>query len=375
MASLSCRKNGGFVVKFYDNRVSRTLYLGRIRKRVGEEICRHVERLVEAKQAGVSMAPETASWVGTVDDRLRSKLERLGLIAERDTARVMRLDTFLKDYVSLKKGDVKKITIRNLDQTSKKLLDFFAGSRQLSSITVEDMRGFREWLANTKGFKPNTVKTHCRKAKQFFADAVDRGLIDQTPCRKLIGLQDSRNRDRERFMDLADTAKVLETCPTLEWKAIFVLARFGGLRPSEILNLEWTHIDWKRSVVSVPGAKARLGSGSRTRQMPLFPEVFTALNNLRNARPSGSGRIVLCYSPGDNLAVPMMRTIKGAGVEWERAFQNLRSTRSTELANMGIGIQDFCRWLGHSPKIALEHYLQIDARKDAQAASSLKTMP
>jgi integrase len=375
MASLSCRQNGGFVVKFYDNRVSRTLYLGRIRKRVGEEICRHVERLVESRQASVSMAPETAAWVGTVDDRLRSKLERLGLIAERDTARVMRLDTFLKDYVSLKKGDVKKITIRNLDQTSKKLLEFFDGSRQLSSITVEDMRRFREWLANTKGFKPNTVKTHCRKAKQFFADAVDRALIDQTPCRKLRGLQDSRNRDRERFMTVEDTAKVLAACPTLEWKTIFVLARFGGLRPSEILNLDWAHIDWKGSVVSVPGAKARLGSGSRVRQMPLFPEILTALNNLRNVRPIESGRIVLCYSLGDNLAVPMMRIIKDAGVEWERAFQNLRSTRSTELANMGIGIQDFCRWLGHSPKIALDHYLQIDARKDAQVASSLKTMP
>jgi integrase len=375
MASISCRKNGGFVVKFYDNRVSRTLYLGRIRKRVGEEICRHVERLVEAKHAGVSMAPETASWVGTVDDRLRSKLERLGLIAERDTARVMRLDTFLKDYVSLKKGDVKKITIRNLDQTSKKLMEFFGGSRQLSSITVEDMRRFREWLANTKGFKPNTVKTHCRKAKQFFADAVDRALIDQTPCRQLRGLQDSRNRDRERLMSIEDTAKVLEACPTLEWKAIFSLARFGGLRPSEILDLEWRHIDWDQNIVTVPGAKGRLGSGSRIRKMPLFPEMLTALTTLRDTRPIRSGRIVLGYSPGDNLAVQMMRIIEDAGVDWERAFQNLRSTRSTELANMGIGIEKFCRWLGHSPKIALEHYIQVDARKDAEAASSLKTMP
>jgi integrase len=375
MASLSCRKSGGFVVKFYDNRVSRTLYLGRIRKRVGEEICRHVERLVEAKQAGVSMAPETAAWVGAVDDRLRSKLERLGLIAERDTARVMRLDTFLKDYVSLKKGDVKKITIRNLDQTSKKLLEFFDGSRQLSSITVEDMRSFREWLANTKGFKPNTVKTHCRKAKQFFADAVERALIDQTPCRKLRGLQDSRNRDRERFMDLADTAKVLAACPTLEWKAIFCLARFGGLRPSEILNLEWRHIDWVGEIVSIPGAKARFGSGSRPRQMPFFPEIRDALANLGVTRPVQKGRIVVGYSPGGNLAVQMMRIIKDAGVDWERAFQNLRSTRSTELANMGIGIETFCRWLGHSSKIALEHYIQVDTRKDAEAASSLKTMP
>jgi len=31
----------------------------------------------------------------------------------------------------------------------------------------------------------NTVSTHLRKAKQFFAEAVDNGVISTNPCRKL----------------------------------------------------------------------------------------------------------------------------------------------------------------------------------------------
>ena len=72
----------------------------------------------------------------------------------------------------------------------------------------------------------------------------------------------------------------------------------------------------------------------------------------------------------------MARIIASAGiVDWERPFQNLRSTRSTELARRGVVIQDFCRWLGHSPKVALEHYLQVQTRDFDRAATEIRTLP
>jgi hypothetical protein len=56
----------------------------------------------------------------------------------------------------------------------------------------------------------------------------------------------------------------------------------------------------------------------------------------------------------------MSRIIAEAGVkDWVRVFLNLRPTRSTELAERGIPNRDFCRWLGHTPKVALEYYMQV----------------
>ena len=60
-----------------------------------------------------------------------------------------------------------------------------------------------------------------------------------------------------------------------------------------------------------------------------------------------------------NLRTQFKRIIKKAGIEpWPKLWQNLRSTRVTELAD------DFpehvvVQWLGHSEKVAREHYLQV----------------
>lgn len=55
------------------------------------------------------------------------------------------------------------------------------------------------------------------------------------------------NKAREYFLSRQDAEKLLEACPNIEWKLIFALAQFGGLRtPSEPLLLRWADIDWER---------------------------------------------------------------------------------------------------------------------------------
>ena len=170
-------------------------------------------------------------------------------------------------------------------------------------------------------------------------------------------------------------ALVLEACPDAEWRAIFSLARFGGMRSSEILCLRWEHIVWSDNRIRVPGSKGRQGL-KRMRDLPIFDELAVALRELQSERPKQDGQIILSYSTGDNMRTQMARIIAAAGVsDWERPFQNLRSTRSTELAAMGVPIQNFCRWLGHSPKVALEHYLQVQTRDFDRAASEIRTLP
>lgn len=221
----------------------------------------------------------------------------------------------------------------------------------------------------------NTVRTHLKRSKQFFADAVASGLISTSPCRKLRYLQEKRNEARERFMTPEQAAAVLAVCPTAEWRVIFSLARFGGMRASEILCLRWEHVFWNEDRIRVPGSKGRQGE-KLMRDLPLFTEIAVALKQLQKERPNQDGQIVLSYSTGDNIGTQMARIIEEAGItDWQRPFQNLRSTRSTELAKMGIEIQLFCRWLGHSPNVALDHYLQVQNRDCARAATEIRTLP
>jgi integrase len=146
------------------------------------------------------------------------------------------------------------------------------------------------------------------------------------------------------------------------------------MRPIEIVGLEWEDIRWKENLIRVRGAKGRRRR-VRMRNLPLFPELSAALRRLQASRPAPRGRVVLGYSSESNLGVPMSRIIADAGItDFGRPFLNLRSTRSTELAEKGIPIQDFCRWLGHTPKVALEFYMQVRSASYDRAAASIVTV-
>ena len=376
MASLSCRATGEYVVKYYDEAGdNRTLYLGRIQKRSAEEIFRHTERLLESKRANVAIPAETSSWVGGIDHRLREKLERARLIRPGMGHRKISLAAFTEAHIEEKRPESSPLTIRNLQQARKKLVAFFGKTRQIDDITAEDAIAFRNHLIEVGGLEHNAVSTHCRKSKQFFTVAVERGLAAANPFRRMEGLQEVRNEARFRFMTPEQAALVLKACPSAEWRAIFSLARFGGMRPKEIKGLCWEDIRWDKNLIHLRGAKGRHRRGARMRDVPLFPEVAAALREVLAGRPKAAGRVVLGYDSESSLGVPMSLIIAEAGIkDWVRVFLNLRSTRSTELAERGIPIQDFCRWLGHTPKVALEYYMQVRSEGYATAAAEIVTL-
>ena len=66
----------------------------------------------------------------------------------------------------------------------------------------------------------------------------------------------------------------------------------------------------------------------------------------------------------------MNKIIKRAGVEpWPKTFQNLRSTRETELFKMTNGnIKAVCSWIGNTPEVAMKHYAQVTEADLKEAA-------
>ena len=55
---------------------------------------------------------------------------------------------------------------------------------------------------------------------------------------------------------------------------------------------------------------------------------------------------------------------------WPKPFQNLRSTRETELAEI-YPLHVVCAWLGNSQPVAAKHYLQVTDDHFQQAAKGL----
>ncbi len=60
-----------------------------------------------------------------------------------------------------------------------------------------------------------------------------------------------------------------------------------------------------------------------------------------------------------NLRTQLLRILKKAKIgPWPKLFQNLRSSRETELMKE-FPIHVVCGWLGNTPKVAIKHYTQV----------------
>ena len=72
-----------------------------------------------------------------------------------------------------------------------------------------------------------------------------------------------------------------------------------------------------------------------------------------------------------NWRTQFTRIIGRAGLTpWPKLFQNLRSTRETEL-NEDFPIQAVCEWIGNSEPVALKHYLQVTEKHFELAAAGV----
>ena len=366
MASVISDKNGRKRIGFTAGDGSRrTLRLGKATKRQADAIKVRIEQLVLASTGVTNVVDdETAKWLTGLDEVMYDKLAAVGLVAPRTSAE---LGSFVTGYIRERK-DVKAGTATFYGHTKRNLIDFFGAGKPLREITPGDADQWRLCLLG-QGLAENTVRRRCGMAKHFFRVAVRRGLISSNPFEDLKASVKG-NPKRLYFISRAEADKVLEACPCAEWRLIFALCRYGGLRcPSEVLALTWNDIDWDRSRIRIHSSKTEHHEGKESRIIPLFPELLPYLQEVFEAAETGSTYVITRYRQANvNLRTQLQRIIKNAGLKsWPKLFQNLRSTRETELAERWPE-HVVCAWIGNSKKVAREHYLQVTDEHFERAA-------
>lgn len=356
MASLSRQSNGRKVIQFAARDGTRkSIRLGKVPLSTAKAVRVKVEHLVAASITGHALDDETARWVAELDATLSDKLAAVGLIPKRESAT---LKAFLDGYIA-GRSDVKPSTATVLGHTRRNLVKHFGTDKPLRDITPGDADEWRLDLIRQQ-LADNTVRRRCGIAKQFFRAAVRRNLIRVNPFADLMCVVQG-NPNREYFITCAEAAKVIAACPDAEWRLLFALSRYGGLRcPSEHLLLRWSDVDWARGRITVHSPKTEHHDGGDCRPVPLFPELLPYLREAFELAEAGSEFVITRYRAAkQNLRTQLQRIIKRAGLKpWPKLFQNLRSTRETELMER-FPAHVVCAWIGNSLAVAAKHYLQV----------------
>lgn len=365
MASLVTASNGLRRIAFVaaDGK-RRTLRLGHASERDARFVLLHVENILSAASYGGALSPVTAAWLNDLDDTPHARLAAVGLVEPRDAAM---LGPFLDAY-SKTRGDVKPQTRVVWSQTIRCLKTYFGDNKSLRAISGGDASEWRAWLVGNEKLADGTVRRRTGLARQFFEHARRKGLLQTNPFDGLPAAVRG-NADKFYFVSPEDADKVQNACPSLEWKLIFALARWGGLRiPSEALALKWGDIDWQRSRFKVTSPKTEHHPGHATRWVPLFPELATLLQQAFGEAPDRAVYVLtnpIWRARGGTLNLRKMISvyIERAGLTvWPKLWVNLRATRAIELRQLGFADHVVNAWLGHTADVAAEHYLRVTDR-------------
>ncbi len=369
MASINKEPNGRRTIQFVgSDGKRRSIRLGKVSQKVAEEVRVKVERLATAANHSSTLDEETSRWVADRDDQLYNRLAAVELVPARDRTT---LKAFVESYID-GRVDVKPLTKTKYRSTLRTLTAFFGADKRLRDInagTAEDWR--RNFVK--KDIAENTIRKYTAVAKLFFGAAVKKHLIRDNPFSHLKATI-LPNRERFYFVTREETEKVIAACPDSEWRLIVALARYGGFRcPSEHLSLRWRDIDWEHGRMKVNSPKTAHHAGGESRVVPIFPELRPHLEAMFDEAPDGAEYVLTdryrSMKTFDliNFRSRLLDIIAAAGLKpWPKLFQNMRSTRQTELSE-SFPSHVVCGWLGNSRVVAEKHYLQTTEEHFAKA--------
>jgi integrase len=356
MASVSKDRYGNRIVQFTaDNGKRRTIRVGTTDMKTARDIARRVDVLNVAKIAGQPIDREMAEWLGAIGNKLHARLVTAGLVGPRDPVAAAplapTLGAFLAEFVAKRAGE-KASTLSSIDLAIKRLVKYFGADVLIDSITAGQADDWLTWLKVTKKYASATIGRTVKHAKRFFRSAVRLKLLPESPFADLRSRKQT-NDARKFFVTLETTSQVLDALPDAEWRLIFALSRYGGLRcPSEHLALTWPDVDWARDRFLARAPKTGV------RWVPIFAELRPYLAAAFEAAPDGAMNVITRRrASAQRWGVLLERSLARAGIQrWERIFHNLRASRQTELTAV-YSIGTVCRWLGNSVEVADQHYL------------------
>ena len=368
------------------DRKRRSIRLGTLPAKDVDDVKERINLLEVYRKTKRAPDAETALWLGRLDEKIYDVLAAGGLVEPRQgRAKGITLGAFLENYMGQRQalvaaGKLNADSLRNERQSRDCLIDKFGADKLLSAISEADAEDFRHYLLTSgshsvkrcgseiviferRPLAESTTRKRCAIASKFFRAAKRRKLVADNSFDTDAVPRSNIATSKHAYIKAADAAAVMEKLPGTQWKLLFGLCRWGGLRIGETRLITWGDVLWDENKLRVHSPKtARYGQGERL--VPMFPELEKLLSD-RDGDAAERDVYVLPMLQGRSnasLRKVVQRAIVAAGVApWARLWHNLRGTRQNELLEAGFKRKAVCAWLGNNAETASEHYEKVTA--------------
>ncbi len=157
--------------------------------------------------------------------------------------------------------------------------------RTIRQIDTDYVLGYRDWRrinAERDGYKvvsAQTINYEVTTLKNMLNKGVEWRKLGDNPIAKLKRLDDDKAYKERRALTVEEVAALLKASPA-KLQTIWRLFLATGLRRSELVSLEFAHIDFDRRCLTVTAENAKAG---KAREIPLDDESLAAITELHAA--------------------------------------------------------------------------------------------
>jgi integrase len=233
------------------------------------------------------------------------------------------------------------------------------GHLKLSAVTPAVLNkckiklGQSSAVSRTKTRGPATINRHLAYLSVVFTKAVkEYQWCPENPVLKISKLKEPKGR--VRFLDDDERTALLNECKkNPQLYELVVLALTTGARASEMLNLQWSDVDFQRGTATLHNTK-----NGETRLIAVSGHAMDLLKPRRGIGPvfpSYTGKATYEYGK------PFREAVKTAGIEDFR-FHDLRHTAASYLAQAGKSLLEIMETLGHKSVAMASRYAHLTTK-------------
>ncbi|MFC1569123.1 tyrosine-type recombinase/integrase [bacterium] len=183
-----------------------------------------------------------------------------------------------------------------------------------------------------------------------------------------------------RYFTELQFQKIIEAIDFIPLKEIVIFAANTGVRISELINLEWTDVNFHKMTIRIANKEDFHTKSKRERNLPLNEAAYDVLSGLPR-----KSNYIFCRLDGKKrdkhfICRSFKATLREIGLGDGFSFHSLRHTFASQLVQKGVSLYMVQKLMGHANITTTEIYaylapetfhkivgvLQLDDKKDPQ---------
>lgn len=242
-------------------------------------------------------------------------------------------------------------------------------TKPVHELTPDDLKRYMLYITQKQGVSENTAHSRLNALKFYFEQVLRREKFFweiPRPKKPLL---------LPKVLGETELSRLFNAVGCLKHKAILFTAYSCGLRVSEVIHLQWKHIDRDRGQILIEQAK-----GKKDRYVSLSPileDILISYYKKCKVRPLKY--VFESTTPGRPYSARSAQLIfqqakAKAGIQKEISFHSLRHSFATHLLEKGTDVRYIQEVLGHFSIKTTTRYLHVAREKLVVIESPLDSL-